>query len=66
MLNRNGPNLGMPLFFKLWFAFVGTIVLTITGGMFYFLFLVAKAGPEGIGREVGSFVKALKDASDAR
>jgi hypothetical protein len=37
MLNRNGPNLGMPLFFKLWFAFVGTIVLTITGGMFYFL-----------------------------
>jgi len=53
----------MPLFFKLWFAFVACIALTIMGGTFYVLFQVVKAGPEGIGREIGAFVKSVKDAS---
>jgi len=63
MRPKSNLDMRMPLFFKLWFAFVACIALTIMGGTFYVLFQVVKAGPEGIGREIGAFVKSVKDAS---
>lgn len=55
--------MGMPLGFKIWFGFVGLLAMSIMAGTFYVLFQVVKAGPEGIGREVGSFIKGVKDGS---
>jgi len=52
-----------PIFFKVWFAFVGLLAISIMDGTFYVLFQAVKAGPEGVGREVGSFIKGVKDGS---
>lgn len=62
-MRNNGLDMRAPIFFKIWFAFVGLLALSIMAGTFYVLFQVAKAGPEGIGREVGSFIKGVKDGS---
>lgn len=52
-----------PLFFKLWFAFVGSLALSIMGGTIYVLVSVVQAGPEGIGRQVGAVVKGFNEAA---
>ena len=63
MRPRSRIEMGIPLGFKIWFGLVGLVVLSIFAGTVYFLAQVVKAGPEGIGREVGSFIKVVKDAS---
>ena len=53
-----------PLFFKLWFAFVVSLVLCIFGAT-GFIFYTAAANPEAIGshvgRMVGGAVEGFKD-----
>ena len=63
MINRRDIHSrpGIPLFFKLWFAFVALLALTIIGGVAYVLVSVASHGPEGIGREVGRFIRGIED-----
>lgn len=53
----------MPLFFKLWFAFIFCIILTIMGATGYVAYSALQAGPEGLGRAIGSVIKGVNDAS---
>mgnify|MGYP001055550380 CR=1 FL=1 len=50
-----------PLFFKLWFAFIALLVATIFGGVLYVMVLAISHGPEGIGREVGLFLRGIEE-----
>lgn len=52
-----------PLFFKLWFVFVGLLAAGIIGTVIYVAVAVVSAGPEGIGAEIGRAVKAFNEAS---
>lgn len=53
---RRDDNFGrMPLFFKLWFAFVGTLVLCVFVGVGTILYTAA-TNPEAIGSHVGRMV----------
>jgi hypothetical protein len=63
MINRRNIHSrpGIPLFFKLWFAFVALLALSIIGGVAYVLVSVASHGPEGLGREVGHFLRGIKE-----
>lgn len=50
-----------PLFFKVWFAFIALLIATIFGGVFYVIVLAISHGPEGIGREVGHFLRGIEE-----
>ena len=63
MRPRSRIEMGIPLGFKIWFGLVGLVALSIMAGTVYVMLQVVKAGPEGIGRQVGAFAKAVKDAS---
>jgi hypothetical protein len=51
----------MPLFFKLWFAFVALLIAAIISGWLYMIASVVSQGPEGIGREVGRFLRGVEE-----
>lgn len=53
----------LPIFFKLWFAFVAVCGIGVIGGFIYLLAAVIEAGPEGIGAELGRAVKAFNEAA---
>ena len=52
---------GIPIFFKMWFAFVATVAIAIMVGTIYFGAQVISAGPEGVGRAIGSVLKGIDD-----
>lgn len=57
---------GMPLFFKLWFGFVFTIVMSIFALVGYTLFTIASdpdATARDIGRIVGEAVAGYEEAA---
>lgn len=64
MLPRSKMNMGMPLGFKIWFGFVGFLALSIFAGTVYVLAQIVKAGPEGVGRQLGAFARAVKDGAN--
>lgn len=51
----------MPLFFKLWFAFVACIAVTLIGATLYLGAMAISAGPEGLGRAIGAVLKGIDD-----
>lgn len=53
---------GIPLFFKLWFGFVACLAISVFIGFGYFIFSVASAGPEGIGKSIGAVVRGFEEA----
>lgn len=65
-LRNDGFFSGMPLFFKLWFGFVFTIVISIFIFVGYTIFSVA-SDPAGTAREMGALVgemqKGYEDAA---
>lgn len=55
-----------PLFFKLWFGFIATMILA---GFAFFIYLgvqVVQAGPEGVGQTIGAIVRGFNEAADRR
>lgn len=52
----------IPLFFKLWFGFIALIAVTIIGSAIYLGAQAISAGPEGIGRAIGSVIKGIDEA----
>jgi hypothetical protein len=52
---------GIPIFFKLWFAFVALIAISIMGATVYAGVSVLQAGPEGIGKAIGSVIKGIDE-----
>jgi hypothetical protein len=61
MIRRNHDHMKMPLFFKLWFAFIATLVLCVFGAVGWTFFQVVQAGPEGLAKVVGSAVRAYHE-----
>ena len=59
--NRNGQH-SMPLFFKIWFAFVATVAVSIMAFVVWLIISVADAGPEGIGSALGTAFRAFNEA----
>lgn len=49
---------GIPFFFKLWFAFVAILALTIMAGSLYFIYVLV-SNPEAIGEYVGLIAKGF-------
>ena len=54
---------GIPIFFKLWFAFVAVLVMSVFG---FYIFVAVQAvsmadDPEAIGSYVGEIVKGFND-----
>lgn len=49
---------GIPLFFKLWFAFVAALALAIIGGAIYAAITIT---PADVGRAIGSAVHAFEE-----
>lgn len=60
---RNNFEMKTPLFFRVWFAFVGLVIASIIGTTIYVAVSIVQAGPEGIGKAVGSIVKSYNDAA---
>ena len=61
-MKRSDPfDMRTPIWFKLWFAFVFFLIVCIVGSVGYVLMQVAKAGPEGIGRQIGAVIKGIND-----
>jgi hypothetical protein len=54
----------MPLFFKLWFAFIAILVVSTFAATGYVLVSIAQMGPEGIGRAVGSIIGSAEKGFD--
>jgi len=50
----------MPLFFKLWFAFVALLAVSMFAAIGYVLVSIVQMGPEGIGRAVGSVISSAE------
>ncbi len=63
MINRRDIHSrpGIPMFFKLWFAFFALLALSIIGGVAYVLVSVVSHGPQGLGREVGHFLRGIEE-----
>lgn len=53
----------MPLFFKLWFAFVAILVASIFGGVIY-VFVSVGSDPAVIGRIAGEMVSGFKEVTE--
>lgn len=51
----------LPLFFKLWVGFVAMFVILTFIGTGYVIYGIAQAGPDGIGREIGRFIKGVDE-----
>ena len=51
----------IPIFFKLWFGFIALLAVGMIGAMIWLAAQIVSAGPEGIGREVGRFIKGIDD-----
>jgi hypothetical protein len=64
MYNRNKSNngffTGMPLFFKLWFAFIVFFVLAVWGLMGYGIYTIG-SDPAAIGRAAGDIVSGFNE-----
>ncbi|KAA0572228.1 hypothetical protein FZ983_32170 [Azospirillum sp. B21] len=60
-MNRYDPHRrhGIPLFFKLWFAFVAALALSIIGAAVYAAITIT---PADVGRTIGSAVHAFEEA----
>ena len=56
---------GIPLFFKLWFAFCAILALSIFALALYLLYTVA-ADPQGLGRFLGEIVQGYSSAFDLK
>ena len=57
------PRPSMPLFFKLWFAFVAVVAVSIIAGTVWVGVQVVETGPEGIGKMIGTAVHGFNEAS---
>lgn len=53
----------MPLFFKIWFGFIACLMVAGIGGGVAVVMNLADAGPEGIGRVVGTFARGFNETS---
>lgn len=55
------------LFFKIWFAFVAVLAVTMVGGMIFAGYLVIDAAwgtsLEDVGAAIGRFVKSYREAA---
>lgn len=63
MMNKKNDIFEIPLFFKLWFAFIAFIVICIISGTFYIGYSAIKAGPEGVGTYVGQIIKSYNESA---
>jgi hypothetical protein len=50
----------LPLFFKVWFAFIACLVGAGFVGLGFLVHGAVSAGPEGLGRAVGSVLKGIE------
>lgn len=63
---RLDPDLGckpVPLWLRLWFAFIVIMVTAIFAGAIWLGVSLLQAGPEGVGAELGRAYKAFRDAA---
>ncbi len=58
MRSRFDDRMKMPLFFKLWFAFVAALALCVFGSVFTVLYTVA-TDPAIIGRSAGKIIQGF-------
>lgn len=54
---------GIPLGFKLFFGGVATLVLLVWALVAYVMYSAVQAGPEGLGKVIGSVVRGYNEAS---
>ncbi|MCM8735980.1 hypothetical protein M5E06_17750 [Azospirillum sp. A1-3] len=57
---------GMPLFFKLWFALLGVLILSGFGAVIWIVVALSQAEPANIGASLGAAVRAFEQAREAR
>ncbi len=61
--NEKGIDFSIPLFFKLWIAFVFSVALFIIGVTGYLMYQSAYH-PETIGEHVGRFIKGIEQGKN--